>query len=257
MPRPLRPDPARFDPNPHPPPTVSQRTASAGGSHGELPERTYVKLRDLIIRGRLAPGERAVETELARRFGISRTPLRESLARLTREGYLVSATRGRRKELVVAPLDPAAVTELWGIIGALEGFAIQAVGSMSSEERATLVPELERLNADLVEASTARPRDNDVVFELQSAFHVCFMDRCAGPHLRSLYDSVRPHVQRYEWAYGTQSDAPYAPSIAEHREIIATIVDGDARAARAALERHWARGAERTTALIARFRKPG
>ena len=235
---PIHPGPARPDPN---------------SSHGELPERTYAKLRDLIIRGRLAPGERAVETELARRFGISRTPLRESLARLTREGYLVSATQGRRKELVVAPLDTAAVAELWGIIGALEGFAIQAVADMSAEERPSLVTELEQVNADLVEASRARPRDNDEVFELQSAFHVCFMDRCAGPHLRLLYDSVRPHVQRYEWAYGTQSDAPYAPSIAEHREIIATIAEGDGRAARDAVERHWARGIQRTTALIARF----
>jgi DNA-binding GntR family transcriptional regulator len=238
--------------SPHPNTThLPQRTAPL--VHGELPERTYAKLRDLIIRGRLAPGTRAVETELARRFGISRTPLRESLARLAREGYLVPATRGRRTELVVAPLATAAVAELWGIIGALEGFAIQAVGQMSDEERATLVSDLEQVNADLAAAATARPRDNDVVFELQSAFHVCFMERCAGPHLRMLYDSVRPHVQRYEWAYGTQSDAPYTPSIAEHREIIATIVQGDPRAAREALERHWANGVKRTSALIARF----
>src|SRR5688572_1703659 len=118
----IHPGPARPDPN---------------STHGELPERTYAKLRDLIIRGRLAPGERAVETELARRFGISRTPLRESLARLTREGYLVPATQGRRKELVVPPLDTAAVAELWGIIGALEGFAVQAVAGMSADERAS------------------------------------------------------------------------------------------------------------------------
>jgi DNA-binding GntR family transcriptional regulator len=127
---------------------------------------------------------------------------------------------------------------------------------MSPEERAALVADLERLNAELSAATSARPRDNDVVFELQTAFHVGFMDRCAGPQIRKLYDSIRPHVQRYEWAYGTQSDAPYAPSIAEHRRIIAAVAAGDPRAARDEIERHWANGVGRTARLIARF-SPG
>lgn len=244
--------PAHDHPN-----TLAPTERTAAPSHGELAERTYAKLRDLIVRGRLAPGARAAESELASRFGVSRTPLRESLARLAREGFLVPATRGRRTELVVAPLSTAAMAELWGIIGALEGLAIQAVGGMGADERASLVAELERWNDELVAATTARPRDNDVVFELQTAFHVCFMDRCAGPQLRALYDSVRPHVQRYEWAYGTQSDAPYAPSIAEHREIIAAIASGDPGSARDAIERHWAAGTTRTSELISRFSPKG
>ena len=181
------------------------------------------------------------------------TSVNEGADASAHDRFLVPATRGRRTELVVAPLSTAAMAELWGIIEALEGLAILAVGEMGAGERASLIEELERQNADLVAATTARPRDNDVVFELQTAFHVAFMDRCAGPQLRALYDSVRPHVQRYEWAYGTQSDAPYAPSIAEHREIIAAIASGDARAARDAIERHRANGTTRTATLIARF----
>jgi DNA-binding GntR family transcriptional regulator len=226
---------------------------AAASTHGELPDRIYTKLRDLIIRGRIAPGSRVVEADLARRFGVSRTPVREALAQLAREKYVVPAGRGRRTEFRVAPLDAAEVAELWGITAALEGFAIQAVTGLSTSTRKTLVEELERVNQALEVASHARPRDNDVWGELMSAFHERFMSYCAGPYLSTIYESVRHHVQRYEWAFGTIADAPLAPSIAEHRRIIGAVAAGDGPAARRAIEEHWANGLERTGALIVRL----
>ena len=79
------------------------------------------------------------------------------------------------------------------------------------------------------------------------------MDRCAGSWLRSLYDSVRPHVQRYEWAYATYSEATYRPSIREHRQIIAAIAAADPQAAKAMLERHWLNGGKRAVATMKRL----
>jgi GntR family transcriptional repressor for pyruvate dehydrogenase complex len=86
-----------------------------------------------------------------------------------------------------------------------------------------------------------------------SAFHERFMARCAGPYLGTLYESVRHHVQRYEWAFGTITDAPLAPSIAEHRRIIAAVAAGDGAAARREIEEHWANGLRRTRSLIAQL----
>jgi len=222
-------------------------------THGELPDRIYAKLRDLIIRGRLEPGSRAVEADLARRFGVSRTPVREALAQLARERYVVPAGNGRRTEFRVASLDPAEVVELWGVIGALEGYAIQSVSRLSVENRKALVAELKNVNDALEVESNARPRDNDAWGELMSAFHERFMSYCAGPYLNTLYESVRHHVQRYEWAFGTITDAPLAPSIAEHRRIIATVRAGDGSGARRAVEEHWANGLKRTRTLVARL----
>jgi DNA-binding GntR family transcriptional regulator len=157
-------------------------------------------------------------------------------------------------------LTAAAVQELWEIIGALEGVAIQAIGGMSSRERSSLIVDLERVNSQLESAASARPRDMDVVGELMSDFHVLFMDRCAGPLLRVLYDSVRPHVQRYEWAYGTHSEAAYSPSVIEHQQIIAAIEAAKPQAAKEMVERHWVNGGKRAVAVIerlnARHRKP-
>ena len=232
---------------------VPASSTASDGTHGELAQRTYRLLRDLMIRGRLPPGSRAVEAQLARKAGVSRTPVREALARLAQEGYLVPATSGRRIEYQVAPLSADAMRELWGVIGALEGQAVLSLGTMMSDEWSALAGDLTRVNRKLLEATSARPRDQDLISELQTAFHVCFMDRCAGPFLRALYDRVRPHVQRYEWAYGTQSDAPYGPSIAEHEGIIMAIARGDGRGAKELLERHWARGAERTAEQIVRL----
>ena len=224
--------------------------------HGELPDRIFAKLRDLIIRGRLEPGSRVVEADLARRFGVSRTPVREAFAQLARERYVVPVGNGRRTEFRVAPLDPEAeVAELWGVIGALEGFAIQAIAGLSTENRKALVGELKQANDALELASNARPRDNDLFGELMSAFHERFMAHCAGPYLSTLYESVRHHVQRYEWAFGTMTDAPLGPSIAEHRRIIAAVAAGDAAAARRAIEEHWENGLKRTSAFFSQLKR--
>lgn len=239
--------------------TRAPKRATAAAIYGELPDRIYTTLREQIIRGRLAPDLRLVEVDLASRFAVSRTPVREALARLVREGYVVALGPGRRTSFQVAPLTTASLQELWAVIGALEGVAIQAIGSMSAAQRSALVVDLERLNGELERAAEARPRDMDLVGELMSAFHLSFMDRCAGPWLRSLYDSVRPHVQRYEWAYATYSDAAYSPSIREHQQIIAAIAAADPQAAKERLERHWVNGGRRAVATMKRLdaRKPG
>ena len=225
--------------------------------YGQLPDRIYSQLRDQIIRGRLAPGSRLVEAELALRFAVSRTPVRETLARLVRDTYVVTTGSGRRTRFLVAPLLTDALTELWSIVGALEGLAIHSIATMSLDDRTTLVSDLTRLNREIEAAAAARPRDIDHLGNLMSDFHLCFMDRCAGPWLRSLYAGIRPHVQRYEWAYGAQADSTYQPSIGEHQEIIEAIAAIDPEAARKRIERHWANGAKRTVAKIGRLRTQG
>jgi DNA-binding GntR family transcriptional regulator len=181
---------------------------------------------------------------------VSRTPVREALARLARELFLVPATNGRRTELVVAPLAEAQMQELWGLIGGLEGVAIAAVSNMGREMRRQLASAMAELNDELSTA-VRRPRDVDRVSQLQSEFHICFMNVCAGPLLRRVYDTVRPHVQRYEWAYGAQARATYARSIKEHRAIIDAVGRGDGTRARALVESHWAGGVVRMASWVA------
>ena len=231
--------------------TLPSRTSAIDDAiHGTLPERTYQQLRSMIVRGRVAPGTRIMEEEVALRFGVSRTPVREALARLVNEGYLIPIAGQRRTEVAVAPLSSDSVRELWGMIGAVEGYAVRAIATLPASRRENLASDLEQLNTQLRAASTARPRNPDRLFELQAAFHQRFVDEMAGHHLLGIYAILRPQVQRYEWVYGTRLDAEYEPSANEHLRIIAAIRSGDAEKARQAVESHWERAAVRTISII-------
>jgi len=231
---------------PYPP----MKEADSDTRHGMLPEHTYERLRDLIVRGRIPPGARVREAETALRFGVSRTPVREALLRLLHERYLIPASAGRRTELIAAPFNSSDIRELWGIIGALESVAVAVVASFAKPQRTALAADLQQLNSELMKAAATRPRNPDRLFELQSAFHFRFVEEGSGPHLRTIYESLRPQVQRYEWIYGTRADAEYEPSTAEHIRIIAAIRDGEVELARIAVIAHWDKAAKRTARVI-------
>src|SRR5437667_12189347 len=78
----------------------------AGAPHGSRPDQVYARLRDLIVQGLLAPGSRLVETEIASRLGVSRTPVREALQRLRQEGYVMGSPGAQQSWLTVAPITP-------------------------------------------------------------------------------------------------------------------------------------------------------
>jgi len=219
-------------------------------AHRTLSDKTFEQLRDLIVRGRMPSGSRVVEAEIAIRFGVSRTPVREAIARLEHEGFVVAVSQTRRTEVVVTSLTVESVRELWGMIGALEAYAVEAVASLPSPRRVLLASDLERLNVELRSAAKARPRDPDHLFVLQTAFHARFVYEEPGPYFTRVYETIRPQVQRYEWAYGTHLDAEYEPSTQEHLAIIAAIIAGDSGAAREAVLSHWAKAAVRTVATI-------
>jgi DNA-binding GntR family transcriptional regulator len=224
--------------------------AESAVDHGTLPDRVFEGIRDLIVRGRFISGDRVREAAMAVRFGASRTPVREALARLVQEGFLTPVSGGSRTELAVTALTADSVLELWGMIGALESYAIQAVTELPDARRLAIATDVMQLNSELRIAAAKRPRNHDRLFELQSAIHTRFVYESAGNRLRSIYDSLRPHVQRYEWVYGTRADAPYEPSASEHMKIITAIREGSPAAARAAVETHWRNAAVRTVQVM-------
>ncbi|NYT21998.1 GntR family transcriptional regulator [Alcaligenaceae bacterium] len=108
---------------------------------GNLPrgEHAYRHIRSAIQGGQLKPGERLREVELAESIGLSRTPIREALARLESEGLIVhDATRG----IMVAELDYSMVTELYYMREVLEGTAARLTAQHASEVEISILEDL-------------------------------------------------------------------------------------------------------------------
>ncbi|HWL39213.1 MAG TPA: GntR family transcriptional regulator [Gemmatimonadaceae bacterium] len=216
----------------------------------ERPAQVYERLRTLIIRGRIAPGTRVVEKDIADRLGVSRTPAREALLRLFQEGFLIATDTSRRVELAVAPLTREDLVDLYRIMGALEASASRGIEILSEAERRELVRDLRDLEGRFESAARERKIDFDKMFDSHNAFHERLMDACAAPRHRALLDTVRPQVERYEWVYAPLVGPDYSATFAEHDAIIKAVRDGGPKGISRAVAANWDLGASRLSEVI-------
>lgn len=124
-------------------------SASADNSDVPLAEKVYRQLLDDIREGQFHPGERIKEASIAKRLGISRTPVREAIRRLQSEGRVtIEPQRGA----VVAELNRLEVSELYLLRQQLEGiaarFAAQHASDMEIEQMETILERVHGENAD-------------------------------------------------------------------------------------------------------------
>jgi DNA-binding GntR family transcriptional regulator len=210
----------------------------------------YQRLRDLIVQGLLAPGSRVVETEVASRLGVSRTPVREALQRLQQEGFVVGAPGAQQARLTVAPLTKADVHELLNIVGELEGLAARWAAGQDVAERKALAKDLKALNAEFHKTGRATPIDHGRLYEADERLHRRIVEACAGPRLVALHDSVKPQAERYIRMYISMLTSDIRVSVAEHEAIIDAIEGGKADEAQLAVQLNWRHAAERIGKVI-------
>ena len=215
------------------------------------PAAVYERLRDLIVQGRLSPGTRLVEMELALRLGVSRTPLRAALERLRQEGYVTGERGARQLRLVVAPLTADDAHELFHLVGALEGEAAEVAARLPKHERKALAESLRELNEEFEREASAKHPDHHALFQLDHRFHAMYVHASAGPRLRALHDAVKPQAERYERLYVTLLATAIGDSVQEHKRIVSAIRAGEPAKAREATRTNWANAAERLTRVIA------
>ena len=225
-------------------------SAASEAPHGFRPEQVYLRLRDLIVQGLLAPGSRVVETEVAARLGVSRTPVREALQRLQQEGFVVGAPGAQQARLTVAPLTRADVHELLNIVGELEGLGARWAAGQDQTQRRALAKELKALNVEFHRAGKTTPIDHGRVYEADEKLHRTIIESCAGPRLVALHDSVKPQAERYIRMYISMLTNDIRASTAEHESIIDAIEEGKADEAQRAVQVNWRHAAERIGKVI-------
>jgi DNA-binding GntR family transcriptional regulator len=179
--------------------------------HQTLREKILETIRESILKGQLKPGEKVAEPELAERFGISRTPIREAFRQLESEGYLTVIPR---KGAVVTALSERAVEEFYAIKSILEGYAAQmAAENMTDKD----IEKLEQINQKLQEL--ADEGDVKTFFKIHNEFHEVFIRAAGNEKLLELINQLMMKFNRFRLA-SLSLPGRMEISVKEHEKII-------------------------------------
>lgn len=179
-------------------------------------------IRDLIVDGAFAPGERLNEVHLAAQLGVSRTPVREALNRLMAEGAVESRPR---LGYFVKPLTCSEFEHLYAVRPLLEPEALRLAGIPDGAH----IAHLERLNDRIARAKTAQAR-----MALDDEWHLALIDGCANRVLIELIRGMMQRTRRYELAWMRDSGGAQVAKEG-HSEILRRLKAGRLRDACTAL----------------------
>jgi DNA-binding GntR family transcriptional regulator len=194
-----------------------------------LRDGAYTALRDAIVRGELAPGERLNEAELVVWLGVSRTPIREALMRLEQTG-LVRTKPG--KYTVVSDLDARQTRSARSIAAAMHELAVREAVPVLSESE---LDAMRRANSRFAHA--LRREDLDAAMQADDDFHEVAVKACANAMLRSVLEQVTPLIRRVERL--RFSSLAGRDSVRLHDDIIDKCACRDADGAAAAARANW------------------
>jgi DNA-binding GntR family transcriptional regulator len=195
-----------------------------------LGQQIYAQILQRLEQGSVPPGSKLLDAALAADLGVSRTPVREALIRLAREGLLTANTgRGFR----ATPLDPAELRETGSILAALEPLALEQS------------PDPDPARLDLLGGIARRLEQTRGNFagciELDDEFHRVLLEQCPNRRLLALAGTLRRTLRRYLHHY-LQRGGRVSLSSLQHSRIVEALRKSDRPAARQLLERKWRRG---------------
>jgi DNA-binding GntR family transcriptional regulator len=210
---------------------MSNSAASKPAKRKRLRQSLHLVLLDYIITGKLKAGEKLNELRLSRQLKVSRTPLREALLHLEREGLVRSDLR---RGFSVEPLSTREIRETYPILAQLECMAVRNSASLIH----LLLPELTRINGEFARARSARR-----ALELDTLWHDTLMSQSKNARLASMVKMLRLAIRRYEHIY--MADSGLIPtSTIQHREIIAAFERKDLESGIKAIEENYRFGTQ-------------
>ena len=199
-----------------------------------LRDLAYHRLREAILSGALAPGDLLRIDELAGQLALSRTPVREALARLRDEGLVQTRPRSGTR---VSPLRLSEARQALAVISPMHELAVRSA-----------VPRLEKRHvAQLAQAArrfeeAVKAGDHGRAIDADDEFHGVFVTLAENGPLRETIVRFMPLLRRAEaLRFGT---LPGRRSITAHRRILAAARRGDTEAAAEATRINWTSLAE-------------
>lgn len=189
----------------------------------------YEQILQGVLDGVHEPGKCLKDTELARALGISRTPVREALLRLTQE-HILENRPGHG--FTVRLMNPREAAETYPILWTLEGLAVTSLDGILDDD----LGELASLNRQLV-GSAGNPA---AALRIDSDWHSLLVRTAANERLMAVTRSLRLVVMRYECAFMRETGR-VAQSVNDHTHMITALQQGDMARAAALLKEHWQR----------------
>lgn len=184
--------------------------------HDELVDR----LRDMIVAGELAGGDRVDERELCQRFGVSRTPVREALKVLATEGFVTLIPRRGARIAVLSERDLAEAFPIMAVLEALAGEL--ACAAATDAEIARIVALTDEMEAH------HRAGRLEPYFDLNQRIHLAIAEAARNPTLWRMQRSLDGQVRRGRYQANISRER-WDEAMAEHREIANALGRRDGR----------------------------
>lgn len=194
-----------------------------------LEKFAYDSIKKAILEFRLKPGAALVEVELSKQLNISKTPVRDALTRLEREGLV---TKVIYTGTYVTEITAQSVMEVFEIRAVLEGLAArQATPHFSKGD----LQHATQLLAD--QAAMLSSEDLQHASELNKQFHALILEKSQNQRLHFMLANLDDHIQRFRVLSNYQRGAQ-PTSVVEHQRVLNAIRAGDATGAETAMKDH-------------------
>jgi DNA-binding GntR family transcriptional regulator len=193
--------------------------------HDEVLER----VRDMIIEGRLAPGQRINEGQVGAQLGVSRTPLREAIKTLASEGLVEILPA---KGAIVRKFTARDLADILEVIKSLEQLGGRIACAQASD---ATIEAIHTLHRDMLALYATRDRLD--YFKLNQAIHSAIVAASGNAVLAEMHTTLQSRIKRLRFV-GNEGPEKWAGAVAEHEDMMAALLKRDADALSEAIGRH-------------------
>lgn len=201
-------------------PRITRRTL-----HEEVLER----LRDMIIEGRLEPGQRINEGQVGAQLGVSRTPLREAIKTLVSEGLVeIQPAKGA----IVRKFTAKDLYQVLEVLKSLEQLGGRMACEQASDATIEAIHALHKRMLVLYET-----RERLEYFKLNQAIHSAIVAASENAVLMEMHETLQARIKRLRFI-GNEGPVKWAGAVAEHEEMMAALLKRDAASLSEVIGRH-------------------
>lgn len=194
-----------------------------------LRDVVFITLREAILKGELAPGERLMEIALAQQLGVSRTPIREAIRKLELEGLVLMTPR---KGAVVAEITKKDLKDVLEVREHLEELAVQLACDKATPEDIVI---MKKLHQEFIESLSQT--DLTVIAEIDVRFHDAIYATTDNKRLIQILNNLREQMYRYRLEY-IKDEAKRKTIVEEHEKIIRGIEEKNVEYAKQYIKTH-------------------